>query len=145
MQFDGVIAPRFNPLAFAISVGATFVARAFSGDGAHLVKIMKEAINHNGYAIVDILQPCVTFNQVNTFKWYNERIYKLEEDYDAKDKMKALEKAMEWGDDGIPVGVIYKEDRESYIDSIPYLRDGEPLIKRKWSPMDAEKFMNEFR
>ena len=145
MQFDGVVPPRFNPAAFAISLGATFVARAFSGDGAHLVKIMKEAINHKGYALVDILEPCITFNHVNTFKWYNERVYKLEEDYDSTDKLKAFEKAMEWGDDGIPVGIIYKEERESYIDSIPYLRDGEPLIKRMWNPMDAEKFMKDFR
>lgn len=145
MQFDGVVLPRFNPAAFAISLGCTFVARAFSGDGANLVRIMKEAMNHKGYALVDILEPCVTFNHVNTFKWYNDRVYKLDADYDPTDKAKAFEKAMEWGDDGIPVGVLYKEEKESYIDLVPHLRDGEPLVKRQWSPMDAEKFMKDFR
>ncbi|MBC2581637.1 2-oxoacid:ferredoxin oxidoreductase subunit beta [Clostridium sp. DJ247] len=145
MQLDGVIVPRFNPAAFAISLGCTFVARAFSGDGDQLVSIMKKAINHNGYSLVDILQPCVTFNHVNTYKWYKERVYKLDEEYDPTDKIKAFEKSMEWGDDGIPVGVLYKENRPSYIDSIPYLRDGDPLVNRKWSPINAEKFMNEFK
>lgn len=145
MQFDGVLVPRFNPAAFAISLGCTFVARAFCGDVDHLADIMKEAINHNGYALVDILQPCVTFNHVNTYKWYRERVYKLAAEYDAADKTAAFNKAMEWGDDGIPIGILYKENRASYIDSIPYLKDGEPLIKRKWSPMDAEKFMDDFK
>ena len=81
MQFEGVVATQFNPLTLAITQGCGFVARSFSGDKEHLKKMMKAAILHNGYAILDILQPCVTYNKVNTFKWYKDRVYKLDENY----------------------------------------------------------------
>ena len=87
----GTINTPINPILLAITLGATFVARAFSGQAEHLTDIMKKAIEHNGYAIVDILQPCVSFNKVNTYKWYNDRVYKLDNSYDYKDKIKAIE------------------------------------------------------
>lgn len=144
MQFEGVKVEPFQPLSFAITAGATFVARSFSGDKEHLVPIMKQAIMHNGYALVDILQPCVTFNHVNTFKWYKENTYKLEEDYDPTDKMEALRRAMEW-ENGIPLGIIYKEEKESYIETLDHVNNGMPIVDRKWSPLDAVKFMKDFK
>lgn len=144
MQLDGVISNQFNPIVFGVSQGASFVARSFSGDKEHLKEMMKAAISHNGYALLDILQPCVTFNKVNTFKWYKERVYKLEDGYNPYDKDAAFKKAGEWGDK-IPIGIIYKEDKPSYMDMIEHLKNEDPLVKRKWSPRDAEKYMEELR
>lgn len=98
----------FNPLLIAIASGATFAARSFSGNPEHLAKVMKAAIAHKGYALVDILQPCITFNKVNTFSYYKERVYELDETYDCTDKLKALEKSMEGGAQ-IPIGILYEE------------------------------------
>ncbi len=145
MQFDGVRFEAFNPLSFAITIGASFVARCFSADQGHLSHIIKEGIKHKGYALIDILQPCVTFNKVNTYKWYKDRAYYLDDSYDPSNKMIAYEKSLEWGDDGIPLGILYKEEKPTFIDRIPHLKDTKPLIKRKWKPTDAEKFLEEFR
>jgi 2-oxoglutarate ferredoxin oxidoreductase subunit beta len=144
MQFDGTNIEAFKPLAFAITAGATFVARSFSGDKEHLIAIMKQAINHKGYALVDILQPCVTFNHVNTFKWYKENTYKVDESYDPTNKDEALKKAMEW-ENRIPLGVIYKENRQEYTEAISSLIERKPLVDRVWKPEDARKFLEDFR
>lgn len=144
MQLDGVISEQFNPVAFAVAMHASFVARSFSGDKEHLKEMMKAAINHNGYALLDILQPCVTFNAVNTFKWYKERVYKLDSSYDPYDRVKAFETAQIWGDT-IPIGVIYKEDKPSFIDRLKHLEGKEALVDRKWKPSDAEKFLDELK
>jgi 2-oxoglutarate/2-oxoacid ferredoxin oxidoreductase subunit beta len=145
MQFDGVYLDPLNPLTVAISAGATFVARAFSGHKESLVKILKEAISHKGYALVDIMQPCVTFNKVNTFKWYKDRMYLLDDSYDASNKLAALEKSMQFGDEGIPVGVIYREVGKAVFEELhPVIRDNAPLADRVWEPKDAAKFVEEF-
>lgn len=144
MQFEGTSVDAFRPLAFAITAGATFVARSFSGDKDHLVNIMKEAILHKGYSLVDILQPCVTFNHVNTFKWYKENTYKLDEKYNPSSKTEALEKALEW-ENGIPLGIIYKEEKEEYTDVVLNDTKTLPLVERAWKPQDAKKFLEDFR
>ncbi len=89
----GVFSEQFNPLAMAVALNCSFVARAFAGDIEHLKSIIKEAVNHKGFALVDILQPCVSFNKINTFEWYRQRVYKLENDYDPSDRTRAFEKA----------------------------------------------------
>lgn len=121
---DGVINQALNPILTAIALGAGFVARAFTGDKEHLKEMMKEAINYNGYALVDILQPCISFNKVNTFAWYKRRVYKLtgDESYNPNDKIGAMTKALEWGDK-IPLGIIYKEEKKSYTDHFEFLKD----------------------
>lgn len=143
VQPIGSINEPMNPLLLAITLGAGFVARAFSGDKEHLTAIMLEAIKHKGYALVDILQPCVSFNKVNTFQWYSKRVYKLDETYDNTNKLKAIEKAMEWGDK-IPLGIIYKENKPTYIDKIDFLREGEPLVDKKTDMEMIKKFMEDF-
>lgn len=132
-----------NPMLLAISLGAGFVARAFSGDKEHLKHIMEEAINYKGYALVDILQPCVSFNKINTFQWYNKRVYKLEEGYDPTNKLKAIEKSMEWNDK-IPLGILYKEIKSDFHDKIDFLRDGEPLINKEIDLNKISEFMEDF-
>jgi 2-oxoglutarate/2-oxoacid ferredoxin oxidoreductase subunit beta len=144
LQNDGVRSDSLNPMAMAISLGCSFVARSFSGDKEHLVSIMKQALTHKGYALVDIFQPCVSFNPVNTFKWYKDRVYKLDENYDPTDKLAAFEKAQEWGDK-IPVGVIYKEEKPTFLERVPHLKDEPALVDRQWEPKDAEKFLDDFR
>ena len=133
-----------NPMAMAISLGCGFVARSFSGDKEHLVSIMKQALTHKGYALVDIFQPCVSFNKINTFEWYAKRVYKLGENYDPTDKLAAFEKAQEMGDK-IPIGIIYKEEKPTFLDRIPHLKNGPALVDREWEPKNAEKFLEDFR
>lgn len=125
----GSIERSVMPLALALSAGGTFVSRGFAGDPKHLKELLKKAVSHKGFSLVDVLQPCVTFNRVNTFAWYRERIYKLEDTgWDPTDRAKAFDKALEWGD-RIPIGVIYQEDKPPFEDSVIALRDG-PLVRQ---------------
>ena len=143
VQPEGSINNPLNPILLAISMGAGFVARAFSGDKEHLTSIMLEAINYKGYALVDILQPCVSFNKINTFQWYNKRVYKLDKDYDYSNKLGAMEKAMEWGD-RIPLGIIYKQEMPTYHDKVSFLREGKALVDRHNDLNQVSKFIQEF-
>ena len=118
----------FNPLTLAIISGATFVARAYSGDMPKLAELIIEANKHKGIAVIDILQPCVTFNKVCTHGFYQENTYYLENEYDPSDKNKALERAAEFGDKKIPLGIFYKSDRPSYEDQILQIKE-KPLIE----------------
>ena len=86
-----------NPLALALAAGATYVARGFSGDVAHLTQLIKSALTHRGFALVDVLCLCVTFNCVNTYDWFRARVCKLEETgHDPSDYFQAYRKALEW-------------------------------------------------
>ncbi|MFC1801215.1 thiamine pyrophosphate-dependent enzyme [Nanoarchaeota archaeon] len=105
----GVEESAINPLALALASGATFIARGFSGDIQHLKELIKAALNHQGFALIDILQPCITFNKINTFAWYQERVYKME-NHDSSNKIEAFKKAQEWGEK-IPLGIFYQEQR----------------------------------
>jgi 2-oxoglutarate ferredoxin oxidoreductase subunit beta len=132
-----------NPIALAIVSGASFVARGFAGDVDHLSNLIKKGITHRGFALIDILQPCVSFNPKNTFQWYRERVYKLEDEkYDASNIKAALEKALMWGEE-IPVGIIYQENLRVYEDQLPALSEG-PLVKQKINPRRVEKLLAEF-
>jgi 2-oxoglutarate ferredoxin oxidoreductase subunit beta len=132
-----------NPIALAIVSGASFVGRGFAGDMNHLSDLIGKGIYHRGFAIIDILQPCVSFNHKNTFQWYQERVYKLEgEKYDPGDKKAALERALEWGDK-IPIGVIYEKDLPVYEDQLPALSKG-PLVRQEINPAEVEKLLTEF-
>jgi 2-oxoglutarate ferredoxin oxidoreductase subunit beta len=131
VQVNGVILEPFNPLAVAVSLDASFVARTFSGDKDHAVEILKQAISHKGYALVDIFQPCVTFNKVNTFKWFKDNTYYLDDSYDPEDRVEAFKKAIET--EKFPLGVIYKNTQKpTFEDSLNVYQDSkEPVYKRK--------------
>lgn len=141
---DGVILEPLNPLALAISLGATFVARGFTGKRSHLTKLIIEGIQHRGFALIDVLQPCVSFNHVNTYAWYTQRVYEVAEDlqYDSSNLLMAFQKALEWGD-RIPIGVLYKSTRKTYEDQIPALKSG-PLISQPHDLTKVEKMFKEF-
>lgn len=113
--------PPINPIMLALAVNASFIARGFAGDIKHLAGLMAVAIKHRGFSLIDILQPCVSFNHKNTHQWYRERVYKLEgTGYDPGDRLAAWNKAQEWGD-RIPIGIIYQEARMVYEDMFPAL------------------------
>ena len=143
IQPDGNIDSPINPLLIAIATGAGFVARGFTGNKRHLINLMKEAIEYKGYALLDIFQPCVTFNKVNTFKWYKERVYELDEDYDVTNKIKAMEKAMEVGDK-IPIGVIYKETKPTFNEKNGVLKESGILIDKKTDSSAVARLIKEF-
>jgi 2-oxoglutarate ferredoxin oxidoreductase subunit beta len=132
-----------NPIALAIVSGASFVSRGFAGDIDHLTHLIKKGIAHRGFALIDILQPCISFNHKNTFQWYKERVYKLEDErYDPSDKKAALGKALEWGDK-IPIGVIYEENLPVYEDQLPALNK-KPLVRHEIDPARVETLFAEF-
>lgn len=133
VQTDGNFNEPLNPILLAIACGAGFVARAFTGHKEQLISLMKQAIEYKGYALVDILQPCVSFNKTNTFTWYNQRVYELDETYDCKDKTAAMQKAMEFGD-RIPIGLLYREEKSTYHQKNKVLNQGTPLLDRKTDP-----------
>lgn len=132
---DGVVDEPINPLTLAIGAGATFVARGFAGDAPGLTALITAAVKHKGFSVIDILQPCVTFDKVHTYQWYRQRLYKLEtEQYVPDNKLKAMEKAMEWGDK-IPVGIFYKEDK-------PTSEDHEAAVAS--GPLNLQELLSEF-
>lgn len=134
---QGVIEVPINPLSLAITQGATFVAQGFAGDARHLTDLIITAVNHKGFSLVNILQPCVTFNKVNTLKWYQERITKV--DNGAVDgnrsrfsRVEALKLAID--SEKLPLGVVYQEKRKTYEESLP-----EPSPK-----LNLDRLLSEF-
>jgi 2-oxoglutarate ferredoxin oxidoreductase subunit beta len=140
----GVLEEPVNTIGLAIAEGATWVARGFAGDIPHLTGLIKEAIGHRGFAVVDCFQPCVTFNHLNTYSWFRERVYKLEESgWDPTHKAKALElslstyHALECTPDQcrVPIGVVYREEgRPTYADGLPQVAG--PLWRLAREPRD---------
>jgi 2-oxoglutarate ferredoxin oxidoreductase subunit beta len=138
----GVFSEQLNPMALAVALDCSFVARGFAGEREHLKVLIKEAVQHKGFALVDILQPCVTFNRVNTFEWYKQRVYHIEPEYNPEDKMKAFQKAQEWGE-RIPIGIIYRNNRPILEERIPMIKD-KPLVKQPFDAFKIEKTLEEF-
>ena len=128
-QPHGVHSYPFNPLAVAVAMRAGFVARGFSGEIDHLADLIQKAMAHRGLALVDILQPCVSFNKVNTFKWYSQRVYKLGPEHDPTDWEAAMRLCFEWGEK-IPIGVIHENARPAFDDHYPVLAKG-PLARQE--------------
>jgi 2-oxoglutarate ferredoxin oxidoreductase subunit beta len=140
----GVIPPMLNPLAHALVSGGSFVARGYAGDMMHLKELIKAGIKHRGFAFLDIFQPCVSFNYLNTYNWFKERIYKLENiNHDVTDKKKALGKSLEWGDQ-IPIGIFYNKERSTYLNSLPHLKDAD-LTKLSKITIEIDSTMQEMK
>jgi len=129
----GSVENAINPMPLAMVGGATYVARGFSGKQKHLVDVLKGAITHKGFSLVDVFSPCVTYNKDNTYQWFNPRVKILEEQgHDPADFDKALEKAYQWGDE-IPIGLIWMNADLPSLEALePVLHDGNgPLAFRK--------------
>ena len=135
VQTEGVILEPLNPLAVAIALGASFVARVFCGDIQKTVSVIKAAIEHPGYALVDIFQPCVTFNKVNTFKWFKEQTYDLQ-DHNPGNRQNALALAFEA--EPFPLGIFYRQkDKPTFEQQLPAYQDGKKNIVQ--TGIDQEK------
>ncbi len=142
VQVEGNLNIPFNPVLMAIAAGAGFVARSFSGRPEHLKEMMKQAIRFKGYALVDILQPCVSFNKINTFAWYNQRVYELGQEHDRSDRVAAMVKSMEFGD-RIPIGVLYQKEQPTFHEQHEVLKNGQILAGRKNNPALVHELMLE--
>ncbi len=145
LQVNGVTNEPFNPLAVALALGATFVARAYSGDIDRTAEMIKAAILHRGYALVDIFQPCVTFNKVNTYTWYRENTYYLDATYDAADRDIALSRAME--DGPFPLGIFYRKEGKTVFEDNTgaYIEDSRPLYMREPGREKLVSLFEEYR
>ena len=132
LQQKGVISESFNPLTVAIALGSGFVARGFSGNKEHLSELIQEGIKHQGFSLIDILQPCISFNHLNTYDWYKQRVYDLNKSgYSPEHVSHAIEKSLEWGD-RIPIGIFFKKTKPCFTDQIAVLQKG-PLISQKYN------------
>ncbi|AJC73559.1 2-oxoacid ferredoxin oxidoreductase subunit beta [Pseudothermotoga hypogea DSM 11164 = NBRC 106472] len=130
LQIDGVYVDPFNPIAVAVALDASFVARTFVGYLDLTVEIFKQAIQHKGYALVDVFQPCVTFNKVNTYEWYKQNTYILPEDYDPTDRDRAFKIATDTKK--YALGVIYKNPNKPIFEEqlVAYKVDETPIAYR---------------
>ncbi len=141
-----------NPAALALSAGATFIARGFAGDNKQETELMCAAIAHKGFSIVDTMQPCVTFNHKNTFAWFYERVYKLDQaGHDFKDKAKAFAVAEQWplrkplaeGEkEKIATGIIFQEERPTWEEGTPQIAQS-PLVKIPMDNRDITPLLND--
>ena len=139
----GVVEEPVNPMTLALSSGATFIARSFAGDLNHTAKIIVEGMKHKGFSFIDIFQPCVTYNNLNTYDYWKERCYDLQQGkYDSTNKQEAFKKMHEWGKK-IPVGIFYKVERGNYEELFPQTKV--PLYKHDINNIDVNKLLDEFK
>lgn len=117
----GIIETPINPLSLALTNGATFVAQSFAGDANFTVSLIKAGINHKGFSLINILQPCVTFNKINTYQYYLQRVYKLASDYKKDDFKIAVEKSLEVNEEKFPLGILYQTERPTFTDQLTQL------------------------
>lgn len=140
----GVIEEPINPLELALSAGATYIARGYAGDVPHLTKLIADGIAHKGFALIDVLQPCVTFNKVNTYEYFQKRCYRLEEaGHDVSDKCAAFTRASEKWDEKIPIGLFYRKDKPTYESLESVIKDT-ALAKQSISNIPVEKVFRRF-
>lgn len=137
----GALEEPVNPVAIALSAGATFVARGFAGDIPGLTQLIVKAFNHKGFAFIDVFQPCVTFNHVNTYQWYREHLYTLGTDHNTSDRAAAFAKTQEWGDK-IPVGIFYQEEKPTYEEQTPQIAHI-PLVDQSLASPALKELMQE--
>jgi 2-oxoglutarate ferredoxin oxidoreductase subunit beta len=142
-QPEGVASAPLNPIAVAVAMRAGFVARGFAGMGDHLSGLIQQGIAHRGFALIDVLQACVSFNKVNTLAWYKQRCYTLPTAYDPTDWEAAMKVASEWGQ-RIPIGIIYRNERPSFGDHFPVLSKG-PLVDREVGRVMLKEIMEGYK
>ena len=143
----GNLEGMLNPLALALAAGCGYIARGFSGQPKHLVELYKAGIQHPGFALIDVFSPCVTFNKHNTYPWFRERVYKLEdESHETSNFHAAMDRALEWGD-RIPIGLFYvNPDPPPPLDALDPALTGEPLVRQSYE-IDGDtrrQLINEF-
>jgi|HubBroStandDraft_2_1064218.scaffolds.fasta_scaffold205706_2 2-oxoglutarate/2-oxoacid ferredoxin oxidoreductase subunit beta len=139
----GVIENPIDPISLALAAGATYIARAFSGDVKQMADLVAGGIQHKGFAFIDAMSPCVTYNKINTFDWFRQRVYKLENaGHDPTDIVQAWQRSLEWGDK-VPTGLFYKVDKPTYEDLEEVLTAG-PLANQPAGLKGRESLLDEF-
>jgi 2-oxoglutarate ferredoxin oxidoreductase subunit beta len=122
----GNLEGMLNPMALALASGCGYVARGYSGQPKHLMKLYVDGIRHPGFALIDVFSPCVTFNKVQTYDWFRKRIYKLEDtDHNPANFHAAMDRALEWGEK-IPIGLLYRNPNPP-----PSLDEQDPGLQSK--------------
>jgi 2-oxoglutarate ferredoxin oxidoreductase subunit beta len=140
---NGVIENPIEPISLALAAGATYVARGFSGDVKQLADLVAGGIRHKGFAFVDALSPCVTYNKINTFDFFRQRVYKLESaGHDPTNIVQAWERSLEWAEK-IPTGVFYKVEKPTYEDLEEVLHAG-PLAHQPAGTKGRNVLLDEF-
>lgn len=143
LQPTGVNLEPFNPLAVAIALDASFVARAYVGHRDQTLAILREAIRHRGYALVDLLQPCVTFNKLNTYQWFEEHTAELDADHDPHDRVQAFARAIET--EPLQLGIFYRREKAVFEEQLAaYHENGDPLYQRRVDLADLGRLIGEF-
>lgn len=126
-----------NGLALALAAGGTFLARGFSAQPKPLVELLKAAIRHKGFSVVEVMSPCVTYNKINTYAWFKENIEDVtqQSDYDPTDRSRAFDALTRKGK--IPLGILYREDRQT-------LEELSNLPERPIARLDIETLAPEY-
>lgn len=142
---DGVYVDPLNPLEMILSLNPTFVARSFSGDVKHMTEMLRAGLNHNGFACVEIMQTCPTYNKATPQEWYWERVKKLEDEphYD-RSNIWAARKAAEDLNDRISVGILYERQAPNFLELLPNRKDAKTTLVEEVKSYDISKLMEEF-
>jgi len=138
----GIIEKPLNPLSLALTQGASFIGQSFAGNLPHMTEIIAKAIKHKGFSLVNVLQPCVTFNKIYTYPYFIQHSYKLDEKYDPKNYDQALVKTEEYVKEKFALGVIYQEERATYTDELSQLKNASLVEKDRFK--DFSSIISEF-
>lgn len=141
---QGNIEEPLHPLRVALAAGATFLARCYAGDIPQLVDLIIKANKHQGFAVIQVLQPCVTFNKEYSHIFYQKNIYQLPSSYDPTNKQRAFEKLMEWGIGQIPVGIFYQVEQPTYEKQIPQIQK-KSLVKQGPKKRDVNRLFQKYK
>jgi 2-oxoglutarate ferredoxin oxidoreductase subunit beta len=132
-------------MLLAIASNCSFLARGFCGEVEHLTDLIKQGISHKGFAFIEILQNCISFNKVNTFQWYKKRVYNINDDpeYKPTDRSMAFARAQEWGRK-IPIGVLFRTERPTLDSQETAIKD-RSLVKQMIDPASFAHMLDDFR
>jgi 2-oxoglutarate ferredoxin oxidoreductase subunit beta len=135
----GSIELALNPISLALANKASFVGRGYAFELEHLKKLISAAIKHKGFSLIDILQPCVTFNDNQTIDWYKKKVYKLDKPF--KDISSAFKESIR--DDKLAVGIFWQEKKPTYHQQLKVL-DDKPLVNQKIDKINISDLLKEF-
>ncbi|HHD92689.1 MAG TPA: 2-oxoacid:ferredoxin oxidoreductase subunit beta [Candidatus Portnoybacteria bacterium] len=137
----GEVKKPINPISLAIEAGATFVARGFVGELEQLKKLIKQAIQHQGFSLIDIIQPCVTFVPEFSMEFLKSKVFALPNDFDNRDKKLAIQAAQ--GSEKWPIGLFYQESRPAYEKDFPQVKGN--LIDQNIDSGKLKELIQEFK
>jgi 2-oxoglutarate ferredoxin oxidoreductase subunit beta len=141
---SGVIEEPVNPVLWGIIGGATYVARGYAFEFKHLSRLIADGIKHKGFSLIDVLQPCHSYNKVNTVEWYKGHLYKLDNvRHDPADREQAMKRAGEMHPK-MPIGLFYKANKPAYEDELPQIAE-KPLAKQDITNIDLTDMMKRFK